>query len=61
MCIRDRFGDHLILYIAGVIFHKKDSGVLLAQLEMVVMEFHRDRADPVFEAVSLFRKGFLVK
>ena len=56
-----QFGDHLILYIAGVIFHKKDSAVLLAQLEMVVMEFHRVRADPVFEAVSFFRKGFHVK
>ena len=56
-----QFGDHLILYIAGVIFHKKDSAVLLAQLEMVVVELHRVRADPVLEAVSLFRKGFHIK
>ena len=56
-----QFGDHLVFHIAGVIFHKKDSAVLLAQLEMVVVELHRVRADPVLEAVSLFRKGFHVK
>ena len=34
---------------------------MLTQLEMIVVEFHRVRADPVFEAVSLFCKGFHVK
>jgi len=43
---------HLVFHIAGVIFHKKDSAVLLAQLEMVVVELHRVRADPVLEAVN---------
>ena len=28
---------------------------------MIVVEFHRVRADPVFEAVPFFRKGFHVK
>ncbi len=40
---------------------KKDSAILLTQLEMIVVEFHRVRADPVFEAVPFFRKGFHVK
>ena len=56
-----QFGDHLVFYIAGVIFHKKDSAILLTHLEMVVVELHRIRADPILEAVSLFCKGFHVK
>ena len=56
-----QFGDHLIFHIAGVIFHEKDSSVLLTQFKMIVVEFHRVRADPVFEAVPFFRKGFHVK
>ena len=34
---------------------------MLTQFKMIIVEFHRVRADPVFEAVSFFRKGFHVK